>query len=96
MLRATFPLTPRPPLAIVLARNPAPRIEAVCVALALPLAVFSLPPRTVAPLRPIPLIRPVLSRFRRFPALVAARRAAGLALAVVVPVLAKRPLPSLT
>jgi hypothetical protein len=64
-------------LAIVLALNPAGFIEASCVARLFPLAVFSLPPRTVAPLRPIPLIRPLLSRFSRFPALVAARRVAG-------------------
>jgi hypothetical protein len=76
-LRATVPRTPRPPLAIVPPRNPATFIEASCVALRFPLAVFSLPPRTVAPLRPIPLIRPRLSRFSRLPALVAALRDAG-------------------
>jgi hypothetical protein len=52
-------------------------MEAICVARLFPLAVLSLPPRTVAPFRPIPLIRPLLSRFSRLPALVAARRVAG-------------------
>jgi hypothetical protein len=76
-LRATLPRTPRPPLAIVLPLNPAAFIEASCVARRFPLAVFSRPPRTVAPSRPIPLIRPLLSRFSRLPALVAALRVAG-------------------
>jgi len=72
-----MPRTPRPPLAIVPALNPAGLIEASCVARRFPWAVFSRPPRTAAPSRPIPLIRPLLSRFSRLPALVAALRDAG-------------------
>ena len=64
-------------LAIVPERSGAAFIEAICVARRFPLAVFNRPPRTVAPSRPIPLIRPLLSRFSRFPALVAALRVAG-------------------
>jgi hypothetical protein len=81
-------------LAIVPALGAVGRIEASCVALLFPLAVFSLPPRTVAPFRPIPLMRPLLSRFSRFPALVAARRVAGVLRFGVPPPgeLANRPL----
>ena len=64
------------------------------MALRFPLAVFSRPPRTVAPLRPIPVMRPLLSRLSRLPARMAARRVAGVLRFGAPPPgeLAKRPL----
>jgi hypothetical protein len=77
-----FPITP--------ARFPP--IRAVCVALSLPPAVRSLPPRAVAPCPPTEVIRPALSRVRRL-----VPRGADLAFgrAEPPPPEAKRPLLSL-
>lgn len=64
-LRATLPLTPRPPLAIVLDAAP-PFTFATTAPRCFPLAVRSRPPRAVAPSPPTLVIFPALSRVSRF------------------------------